>query len=482
MFRSYGKAAVIAAIAASCGYAAASTLAINGPQSNVSKEGAAATSTALPIATTSVTLTMGSFQSRDNVIRLSLGGISGAKFATTSSSGASVACASGNIVLDVPTLSTASGTLDFGITATSGSTSSTVCTFNSLAVLPSSLSAGGTLTLSAGVKRVSDTDFTYDTASAVTVLTVSTQVSSVTVLSALNGVVDYAAQAGLGFATDDVGVGSGAGKGDQLSIVIGSKADMTLSTVSPLTFTININAESGKTFAWLDDAPGTATTRELNRSTSSGRAYAALDGVLADATETINADLNRITITGAAVMTGTARTVSVEFQHKSATPSTGVAITAMTFPAATVSVVNGSRTSLAETSVSGIGSWTTNGTTVKIPYMPINTTPGSTKLDPIIVIGNRSTTEGTVTVTTINARGESCSGTLGTIAGNTVKSFGGAPFRAVLNACPAYNIANGEALSITLVATLASDTTDVFTGYNAESGRVTVVNDTNGKP
>jgi len=477
MFRSYGKVAVLAAVAASCGYAGAATLAVTSPAENVSKEGAASGATATLAVGTNVTLTMGSFQARDNVIRLSLGGIAGAKFATT---GPSVSCTTGNIVLDVPTVAAGSTTIDFGITATSGTTSSAVCTFTSLNVVPASLSLGGTLTLSSAVKRVSDTDFTYDSATAVNVLTVSTQVSSVTVLSALNGVVDYAAQAGLGFATDDAGTGNGAGKGDVLSFVIGSKENMTLSTTTPLTFTFSINAASGKTFGWLDDAPGSATTRALNRTTSSGRLYATAGGTAL--TSTINTDMNVITITGAATMTGTARTVSVEFQHRDATPSTGLAIESMTFPAASVTVVNGSATSLSSTSLSGVGSWTTNGTTVKIPYMPVNTTPGASKLDPIIVIGNRSSTVGTVTVTTINARGESCSGTLGTINGNSTKSFGGSPLRAVLNACPAYNIAAGESLSISLVATLASDTTDVFTGYNSETGRVTVVNDTNGKP
>jgi hypothetical protein len=480
MFRSYGKAALIAAVAASCGYAGAATLTIITPTADVSKEGAGAATTAALSIGADVNLAMGSFQARDNVIRLSLGGIAGAKFAPTATSGVSVSCTTGNIVLDVPTVAAGgSSTIDFGITGTSGTTSSAICTFRSLSVLASSLSLGGTLTLSSAVKRVSDTDFVYDPASAVTAMTVSTQVSSVTVLSALNGVVDYAAQAGLGFATDDLGSGDGAGKGDVLSFVIGSKEGMTLSSATALTFTFSINAAAGKTFGWLDDAPGGATTRVLNRSTSSGRLYATAGGTAL--TSTISTEMNLITITGSAVMTGTQRTVQVEFQHKSATPSTGLAIESMTFPDASVKIDNGARSSLGTTALTGIGSWTTNGTTVKIPYMPINTTPGASKLDPIIVIGNRSSTVGTVTVTAINARGQSCSGSLGTIDGNSTKSFGGLPLRNVLNACTGYNIAAGESLSISLVATLASDTTDVFTGYNADTGRVTVVNSTNGR-
>jgi hypothetical protein len=140
MFRSYGKAALIAAVAASCGYAGAATLAVTGATANVSKEGAASTADTTLAIGTNVTLTMGSFQARDNVIRLSLGGIAGAKFATTSPS---VSCTTGNIVLDVPTIAAGSTTIDFGITGTSGTTSSAVCTFTSHNVVPNSLSAGG---------------------------------------------------------------------------------------------------------------------------------------------------------------------------------------------------------------------------------------------------------------------------------------------------------------------------------------------------
>lgn len=480
MFRSYGKAAVIAAVAASCGYAGAATLAITTPNGNVSKEGAAATTAGLALGA-NVTLTMGSFQSRDNVIRLTLGGISGAKFANVTPS---VSCTTGNIVLDVPAIAAAGqSSIEFGITATSGTTSSAVCTFSSLSVLPASLSVGGALTLTSAVKRVSDSDFVYDLAPAVGVLTVTSQVSSVTVLSALNGVVDYAAQAGLGFETNDGNRLSAINtNADRIAFVIGSKENLVLSTTTALTFSIAISAETGKSFGWLDDAPGGATAGTVNRTTSSGRVSAYVGGTTATGAVTINPTLNLLTITGSAVMTGTAREVSVEFQHKSATPSTGIAIEAMTFPSATASVVNGNLTSLSPTAVTGVGAWTTNGTTVKIPYMPINTTAGATKIDPIIVIGNRSSTTGTVTITAINARGESCSGSLGTIPANSTKSFGGSPLRTVLAACPSYNMAAGEQMSITLVATLASSTTDVFTGYNADTGRVTVVNDTNGKP
>jgi hypothetical protein len=469
MFRSYGKAAVIAAVASACGYAGAATITVTGSSSNVSAEGAAAASASTNLGFT-VDLNMGAFQSRDSVIRLSLGGISTARFATYNATTPSVACkdSTGAVTaldIDVTRNTTASSTWDFGIANTSGSTSTASCQFTSLAVVASTLGTG-TLTVQSGVKRVSDSDFTYDTASAKPVLTVSSQITSISVLSALNGVVDYTDQQGLGF--DDSGADAApsgaAGFGDHLVIRVGSQEGMTLSSASTLTFTLNIEAESGKTFAWLDDDNNGA----LNNSTSNGR-------ISAGTSVTLDTAKNTITYVSSAVFTGTSRDFTVSFSHKSATPSTGVAISPMTFAPSSATVSTLTNSALA------IGSWTSNGTTAKIPYMPINTTPGSTKIDPIIILTNRSSVTGTVTVNVVNARGESCTGTLGTIDGGQTKSLGGAPLRSVLSACPAYNIAAGEAMNISLTATLPASTTELFTGYNAESGRVTVVNSLNGK-
>jgi len=473
MFRSYGKAAVIAAVAASCGYAAAGTITVTGASgTNVSAEGAAASTSQVSFG---LQLDMGAFQSRDNVIRLSLGGISTARFTSYNVTTPSVSCSSGNIVLDVTRNTAASSTWEFGITATSGTTSTTSCAFTSLSVVANTLASSSTLTVSSGVKRVSDADFTYDTAAAKGVLTVSSQITSISVLSALNGVVDYTDQQGLGFENQSEtfanAQNTASGYADNLVIRVGSVDGLQLATSSALTFTLTVEAQSGKTFAWLDDARGTAN-QVVNRSTSSGRVSSVESGT---SRTTIDSDLNTITYKNTAIFTGTNRDFTVSFAHKSATPSTGVAIEPMVFPAASATVSSVTNAALA------LGTWTSNGTTVKIPYMPINTTVGTSKLDPIIILTNRSSVTGTVTVNIVNARGESCTGTLGTITGGTTKSFGGSPLRTVLAGCPTYNTAAGESMNISLTATLPASTTEVFTGYNSETGRVTVVNDRNGR-
>jgi hypothetical protein len=472
MFRSYGKAAVIAAVAASCGYAGAATISVSGGPggTNVSAEGAAVSTSSISFG---VNVNMASFQSRDNVIRLSLGGLSSARFATFNASAPSVVCKGPNgvgtpIEVDVTQNASRSSTWDFGISLTSGTTSNASCAFTSLAVVASTLGTG-TLTVQSAVKRVSDSDFTYDTATAANVLTVSSQITSISVLSALNGVVDYTDQQGLGF--DDTGADTasglptdGLGYADNLVIRVASQDGMILSTASALTFTLNIEAESGKTFAWLDSD----SDRRLNNSTSTGR-------ISQGTSVTLDVDQNTITFVSTGVFTGTSRDFTVSFAHKSRTPSTGIAISPMTFAPASATVSTLTNNALT------VGSWTSNGTTVKIPYMPINTTPGSAKIDPIIVLTNRSSVTGTVTVNIVNARGESCTGSLGTISAGQTKSLGGAPLRAVLAGCSTYSAANGESLNISLTATLPASTTELFTGYNADTGRVTVVNSLNGK-
>jgi hypothetical protein len=472
MFRSYGKAAVIAAVAASCGYAAAGTITVTGASgTNVSAEGAAVSTAQVSFG---LQLDMGAFQSRDNVIRLSLGGISSARFTSYTVTTPSVSCSSDNIVLDVTRNTAASSTWEFGITSTSGTTSATSCAFTSLSVVANTLSSG-TLTVSSGVKRVSDSDFTYDVAAAKGVLTVSSQITSISVLSVLNGVVDYTDQQGLGFENQSEtfanAQNTAAGYADNLVIRVGSVDGMQLATSSDLTFTLTIEAQSGKTFAWLDDARGTATP-SVNRSTSSGRVSSVESGT---SRTTIDADLNTITYRNTAKFTGTNRDFTVSFAHKSVTPSTGVAIEPMVFSAASATVSSVTNAALS------IGTWTSNGTTVKIPYMPINTTVGASKLDPIIILTNRSSVTGTVTVNIVNARGEACTGTLGTITAGTTKSLGGSPLRTVLAGCPTYNTAAGESMNISLTATLPAASTEIFTGYNSETGRVTVVNDRNGR-
>jgi len=469
----------MAAIAGSCGYASASTVTVADAAggTDVSREGASASSASIDL--TTVTFELGDIYQVGDRVRLTLGGTPGAKFATYGANAPSISCTSGDFIIESPALTSAAASAEFAISAKSANVTSIgkVCTFKSLAVLASSIGSTGTATLSAA-----KTDG-VDPSSAVTVMTVVSQIASVSVLSALNGVVDYQNSLGLGFATDDGGSGSIAGKGDQLSLSVASTGSTYLSTTAAFSVNFVLAAQSGKTFGFLDDAGSCGTSAVTNRTTSSGRIGVNTGSI------TINPACTSLTYSGQlSNLTGTAQTISVEFGHKSQTPSTGIVIEPQTFQTILPTVEQGARgtRNTAQAAISP-GAWTSNGSTTQIPYMPLNSTAGAGKIDPVIVISNRSTATGVITATLRDEAGNTCSlteSTLGTIAGGSTKSIGGTIRDAVAGStCSTLDGAGGEKLSITLTVTLPSGSTEVYSGYTVGgSSRVTVVNSSNGVP
>jgi len=481
MIKKYGKAALFAAIAGSCGYVSAATIAVTDAASgdNVSLEGAAAGSIAL----NTVVLTLGDVYQVGDRVTFTLGGSTGAKFASYAGNAPSITCTSGDFVIESPALGSPSASAEFVISGKSANVTSIgkICTFASLAVVGSSITSAGTATISSSKTQGTGADL----ANGATVFTVASQIAGITVLSALNGVVDYQNALGLTFASDDAGVATNlGGNGDQLTLEIASTNGMYLSTTAALSVTFTLASAAGKTFTFLDDAGNCGTSAELNRGTSSGRV-----GFAGGATNslTINAACTALTYTGTtAALTGTARTISLEFGHKSGTPSTGVVIDPMVFPSMTATVTQGATTRFTSAALLP-GTWTSNGSTVQIPYMPINSTEGTGKIDPVIVISNRSTATGAISAVLRDESGNTCSLTdaqLGSIAGNRTKSIGGLlRDSAAGGSCPTLNVAGGERLSITLTVTLPSGSTEVYTGYTVgNSSRVTVVNSSNGVP
>jgi len=484
MTRGNYKAIVLAAIASSCGYAAASTISVSAaagatggltygtPGTNLSLEGAAernASSAALTGLV--VAMTMGAFQSRDSIIQLAL---TNAKFASVGNGVApSVSCTSGNIVLDVGAPTASNAFWDFGITGTSGTTSNVVCTFSSLGLAHSSIT--GTVSVSAGVKRTSDTAYTYDssTASAV-IITASSQIGTIALSTAFNGVVDYQAKQGYGFVTGD---GGSAGSGDILAFNVPVN-NLLLSANSAVSLNFAISAESGKTFSFLDSEACGTTPNLDNRSTNTGRAYATFTG--GSASLTINASCTTLTYAGTAVLTGSNLVASVELGHKSSTPSTGVVIEPMTFPSFVATVTQGAVSR--KTGTIAAGSWTSNGATVVIPYMPINLSAGTSAIDPVVTIANRSSLTGVLSGTMRDEDGNSCAlDNLGSIAATRTKNLGGL-IKTAFAACSNLSQTSTERMYITITATLPDSTTTFYSGYNVGgTSRVTVVNSSNGK-
>lgn len=468
------KALVLVAVAAACGYASAATITLGstrvaGVTGNVSKEGA--TGAASTIEINKFTVAMGAFQTRDSVLQLSLS--NGGQFLSGGTTKPSATCTSNDIVFDIGAPTSNSSTWDFGITAVSGATSAAICTFNSVTVLRSSLTSAGAVSISSGVKRVSDTGYTYDAGAAKAILTVESQIVSIGISTAFNGVVDYQSKSGYGFVANDTTVG------DQLNLVVKTR-DLDLSSTASFSVGFAITAESGKSFSFLDaEACGvTGKTPDIggSRATALGKGLAVGGGTL-----TINSTCTTVTYVGGsgAALTGNATSLyyySVELGTTSATPSTGVVIEPMTFPAFTATVSNGTTASITP------GSWTSNGATVVIPYMPINLSVGSTTIDPIVTIANRSALSGTLTGTMIDEDGNSCTlNNLGTVGATRSKNLGGL-IKTAFAACSTLSQTSTERMYITITATLPDSTTAFYSGYNVGgSSRVTVVNSSNGK-
>lgn len=469
------KGLVITAVAAACGYVGAATISTTGVFSgtNVSREGAIGATTAVNL--NAVNVTMGAFQSRDSIIQLQL---TGATFVSAAISTPSVSCSSNNITLDVGAPTSASSTYDFGVTGTSGTTSNVVCTFNSLAVTRSSLATSGAVTVASGVKRTSDAAYTYDTSSSsATILSVASQIVSVAVSTAFNGVVDYQTKSGYGFVAND------GTYGDQMQIVVSTR-DLALSLATALSVNFAVVSESGKNFAFLDaencGVSGSTPNISPVRSTALGRVVVTGGGSV-----TINSTCTTITYVATPVLTGNSTSLyyfGVELGTTSATPSTGVVIEPMTFPSFTATV---SQTSVATARATGSivpGSWTSNGATVVIPYMPINLTAGTSSIDPVVTIANRSSLVGTLTGTMRDEDGNSCTlSNLGTVQATRTKNLGGL-IKEAFAGCSNLSQTSTERMYITITATLPDSTTTFYSGFTVGgSSRATVVNSTNGK-
>jgi hypothetical protein len=123
------------------------------------------------------------------------------------------------------------------------------------------------------------------------------------------------------------------------------------------------------------------------------------------------------------------------------------------------------------------GSWTLNGTTVNIPYVPI-----SSSINLSVLMANRSAQTGTVTFTAWNASGTSCTGTLGTINPTSQASFGSS-LRAALQACTGTGWAGASGAVVQLLATTPSADTEVHSAFTTLDGasRQVLINSTQGR-
>jgi|NOAtaT_7_FD_contig_81_2400364_length_1572_multi_4_in_0_out_0_1 hypothetical protein len=486
----YMKSAVVAAVAAACAYAGAATV---GPQSNVTT-GLTVGSTRVSLEGAKLATTVGNTGNAfvfSATVTTAVSHFAGDEWQLTLSNGTwsattitpSVACG-GTDPIRLDTLPTISGNvLTYTVASVSGTTSGVQCVFNSLAVGARSLSAGN-VAVTFAARRGASGAYDRDLGATATanVFSVRSQLGTIEVLSALNGVVDYQAAAGKGFAADD---GTAIdGKEDVLSIRLNAATTETaFSLTGTASLNIVLNAESGKKFSFLDaNGDGSCTAQEWAATTTHSGRVTPTGDVTINPTCTVLTFNSSVNVPGV----GGATTYSTAFGSKFATPSVGTVgqtITPMDFASDSTARFDASSTNLIASTTFDAGAWTSNGSTVNIPYMPVNTTAAA-RIAPVIYVTNRSLVSGPATATMRNDAGTECTVSLGTIGAQRITNISNLINDAVRTCYDTSAAAQtaGHRLNITITASLPSADTEVYSAFTVGgTSRVSVVNSSNGK-
>jgi len=461
---------VAVAVAASCGYVSAATVSTTGVD-RISRQGAGqAAAASMTLVDADVQLN-GSYSASDE-LTLTLSG-QGEFGALSPATQAKVLCDSGSLgTMTLAFLSRSSATTITYFVETRAGATSTVgskCSFVSLGLLNSSLTTAGAntqLTVSAK-KAGTATPFDNDVTTAVTIASVADQFVAARV-SAFDGEIDVSTSR-LGFTngTGDATAGAVVGQRDSFAFSIVNEAGMTTPASNATgSITVALTAPSGWGFLDTDGnnvIDSTTPTGGVVVS-NSGTATLAAGGVL-------NININ--------TLASLTHTVTV---GRTNTTAAGTAFEAQTFSSSGISMKAGAAPALV-TAVTP-GTWTLNGTTVQVPYMPYGSS-----IDQVIRVNNRSTQTAGVTVQARNAAGTLCAAsTLSgvTIAANQVKDIAADVKTYVNNCFSAAADAPNHRVSLSITTNLPSAQTEVYTGFNVNSSttgpsRVTVVNSTNGK-
>ncbi|WP_404401738.1 hypothetical protein LG288_02560 [Idiomarina seosinensis] len=186
-------------------------------------------------------------------------------------------------------------------------------------------------------------------------------------------------------------------------------------------------------------------------------------------TFTCSIDGNTLTLVQAGSLTAS-ENVQLNFNAPGA--DSGYPVSEQSF-SASISVANGtgaSAISSAAASSVDAGSWTLNGASVYVPYMPY-----SNGISQIIYVSNKGTQAGTIEVTAFDDAGNEYGPyDLGTAEGKNITKITGA----LEDALAADNFSSGK-LAFTLTVTAPDSAIEVYTGYNAGNDRGLVINSSN---
>lgn len=468
-------AAVAAAVTAACasGFAAAATISTVGYQ-NISNQGIAAAATGSDFTPNSFTVILGAaaYATTDTVSV----SISGASFNATTATGTAAAstrlvCTGGSggtgaTAAVLSFLSKTSSAVTYKILEVNTFTAAT-CAFtgSNFSISLSGITAG-TSSISLGYQaNLNGGSVPYDQA-----LTPSfhiggtrNQFTTSSPTTGFTGTVDVSAAR----------QSWTSGRTQTLTLSYGSNASDTAALANAsVTVASNVYGATGtRMFSFLDDAGAGCTNAELTAGPGSA---AASSGSL-----TVTSDCATLTLTNTGIVGSTAA-ANPTITLSKATTSTGLAIPDGVFSVQTTYSVAGTTVAQATTAVAA-GSFSINGTSIVIPYMPYGTS-GTSAITQSYYIMNQSTTAGIVTGSAQNQAGVTCNlGTVGTAAARSVTNLSAA-INDKIAACYATAgvYPDGTRVFVELTSNTPVTQTVVNTTYNVGgSSRVNVTNNSN---
>jgi hypothetical protein len=485
--RLISKVIVGAAVAGACGYAAAATITPPTAGDPVSRQGALVAG-ATTVSNVSVNILLQDTYSQFDTIRISPtnGLFMSADVANAHSASFICSGAGGNsVVFNLTPASSSPSLLVYTAETPNGPTagSGASCPIGSVGFRLSSLTTIDNVQVQS-VSRKSNL-VTFDSASAVTVASVAEQFT-VTVSQALNGVIDVSSSR-LTFASNTDAV-----TGITASATVATYADRfsvsfnrvpTRNSITAATIVLTLTA--GTSFAFLQEPDGQTGAGSCSTALGTGVATSATAGgalgTISMGTASTGANSGACNVMTVSFGSADPAGLYSVYLGRSLTPATTTNSTVFAPQSYTASVaVTGGTSgaialgSLASTSA---GSWTLNGTTVNIPYVPI-----SSAINLSVLMANRSAQTGTVTFTAWNASGTSCTGTLGTINPTSQASFGSS-LRAALQACTGTGWAGASGAVVQMLSTTPSADTEVHSAFTTSDGasRQVLINSTQGR-
>lgn len=481
--RLISKFVVGAAVAGACGYASAATITgVNTGAQPVSRQGAQFLGTADTTFRNINNITVNIQDGYVNLDTMRFTSPSGATFASADAANAhsaSFTCSTGgaqSVVFTYTQASSNASTIVYTAATPTASTSGMSCAIPSLALRANSLTTVGNVTLAVEGRKAS-TGFTFDTSSAVTVMSVANQFS-VAVSQNLNGIIDVSSNR-LSFATSDTGFtgGSGFTSYDTFSFSVNNAAGQTGAVVAGATTTMTLTLTAGTSFAFLQEPDGQTGAGSCTVSVGTGQAAAtAAAGSGTITLAPTSGACNVLTVSFNTVADGT-YTVALGRATTTAPTATNSTIFEPQSYTAGLTMGAGSVSLASIATGTAAGSWTLNGTTVNIPYVPL-----SSSVNLQVFLANRSTQAGAVTFTAWNASGTSCTGTLGTLNANSTGSFG-STLRAALQACTGAGWSDASRAIVQILSTTPSASTEAHTGFSTADSvsRQLMINDASGR-